>query len=177
MPIVSLGGKTPRIADGALVTEGAWIIGDVTIEEGASVWFNAVIRGDMDSIVIGRNSNIQDLCMIHADRGMPVLIGRGVTLGHGAIVHAATVDDNVLIGMNAVVLNRAHIGEGSIVGANAVVSAGKDIPPRSMVLGIPGKVVREVDEEGLDLIKHHADSYLETCRLYHPGAAPGDYEG
>lgn len=176
MPIVSLGGKTPRIAEGALITEGAWIIGDVTIEEGASVWFNAVIRGDMSSITIGKNSNIQDLCMIHADRGMPTVIGNGVTLGHGAIVHAATIEDNVLIGMNAVVLNRAHIGEGSIVGANAVVSPGKEIPPRSMVLGIPGKVVKEVDDQGVEIIKHHADSYIETSKLYQPHTVQADDE-
>jgi gamma-carbonic anhydrase len=161
MPIIPFAGKTPRLAEGVFVAEGAWVIGDVTIGEGSSVWFNTVVRGDTNSITIGRNTNVQDLCTIHVDPGSPCQIGDGVTIGHGAIVHGAIVEDDVLIGINAVVLNQARIGAGSTVGANALVPQGKEVQPRSLAVGTPVRVIREVDEEGLDSIRSHAEAYLE----------------
>jgi len=138
--------KRPKVSEKAFIAPTAVIVGDVTIEEGVSVWDCAVLRGDVDSITVGKNTNIQDCAVIHVSEGVPTVIGENVTIGHGAIVHAATVRDNVIIGMNAVVLDGAEIGEGSIIGAGAVVTPGTKIPPNSLAVGIPAKVVRSGEE-------------------------------
>lgn len=166
MPIVSVKGWTPRIDPSAFIAGGAQIIGDVSIAEDVSVWFNAVIRADTASITIGAKSNVQDCCLVHADEGQPTVIGKNVIMGHGAVVHAATIGDNVLIGINSVILNRAKVGEGSIIGAGAVVTEDSDIPPYSLVLGIPAKVVKQLSPEESARMAHGADGYVEKSREY-----------
>ncbi len=158
--------RTPEIHPTAFVAPNATIIGDVALAEEASVWFGAVLRGDTDAIRIGPRSNIQDLTMIHVDPGAPCAIGADVTVGHRAIIHGATVEDGCLIGMGAILLNRARVGAGSIVGAGAVVREGALIPPRSLVLGVPGKVVRELSEEEAAGNLASAGRYVSYARAY-----------
>lgn len=140
--IGSFKGKTPEIAESCFIAENSTIIGDVHIGEKTSVWFGAVIRADMAGVTIGKNSNVQDNCVIHVGT-KPVKIGDGVTIGHGAIVHSAEIGDNALIGMGSVVLDGAVIGKNSVIGAGAVVTGGTVIPDNSLVVGVPGKVVRQ----------------------------------
>src|SRR5690606_20380142 len=136
------------------------------LAENVSVWFHAVIRGDSERIVIGPQSNVQDLCLLHADPGFPCLIGRGVTLGHHAVVHGAIVEDNVMIGMRAVVLNGARIGRGSIVAAGAVVTEETIIPPNSLVVGVPGRVRRETGPADWQRIRHAAEHYVAAAQAF-----------
>jgi carbonic anhydrase/acetyltransferase-like protein (isoleucine patch superfamily) len=150
----------------AFIARGAVVLGDVTIGEESSVWFSAVIRGDCEAIRIGRRTNIQDGSILHADPGFPCTVGDEVTIGHGAIVHGATVASRVLIGMRAVVMNGAKIGEGSVVGVGAVVTEGTKIPPGSLVLGLPGKIVREVAPEDAARIRHAAEHYAAAAKEY-----------
>jgi carbonic anhydrase/acetyltransferase-like protein (isoleucine patch superfamily) len=147
MPLIPFRGVTPRVAEDVFIAPGAQVIGDVTIGAGSSVWYNVVIRGDHERIVIGRNSNIQDNSTLHADPGNPCIIEDEVSVGHGAVVHGCRVGSRALIGIHAIVLNGAEIGEEAIVGAGAVVGAGKSIPPRSLAVGVPAKVLREVTGE------------------------------
>lgn len=130
------------------------------------MWFGAVIRGDVEPVRIGAGSNVQDLCCLHADPGLPCTLGERVTVGHGAIVHGAHIEDEVLIGMGAIILNGARIGKHSIVGAGAVVTEGKQIPPRSLVLGTPGKVVRELTNEDVQKILKGAQHYIDAAEQY-----------
>ncbi len=166
MTLLPFRGQRPRVAADAYVAPGAWLIGDVTLGPGASVWFNAVLRGDSTSIVLGRQVNLQDNAVVHVDSGYPVQIGDEVTIGHAAIVHGATVEPRVLIGMRAVLLNGAVIGEGSIIGACALVPEGRTIPPRSLVLGAPGRVVREVRDEEYAAILASAQRYAALAQAY-----------
>ena len=144
--IWELDGIAPDIAADAWIAPDAQIIGRVVIEPGASIWWGAVLRGDNEEIRIGRGSNVQDLCCLHTDPGFPLTIGANVTLGHRAMLHGCSIGDASLIGMGATVLNGAKIGTGSLIGASALVSEGKDIPDRVLVMGAPGRVVREIDE-------------------------------
>ena len=130
----------------AFIAQGVVIAGDVHIGRQASVWYNSVVRGDMEPVRIGEFTNIQDLSMVHVDEGIPCTIGARVSIGHRAIVHGCTVEDECLIGMGAVLLNEVHLGRGSVVGAGAVVTEGSRIPPGSLVLGVPARVVRAVDD-------------------------------
>lgn len=150
----------PRVAEGAWVAPTATLVGDVTLGEGATVWYGAVLRGDEDAIVVGERSNVQDGCVVHTDPGRPVTIGADVTIGHGAIVHGATVDDGVLVGMGATLLNGSVVGSGSVIGAGALVSEGVVIPPGSLVLGVPGKVRRETTQLERDAIARSATGYV-----------------
>ncbi len=150
----------------AWIAAGAVVVGDVSIGEDSSIWFNAVLRGDTDPIRIGRCTNIQDGCILHADPGFPCTIGDGVTVGHGAIVHGATVENDVLIGMRAVVMNGARIGSGSIIGTGAVVTEGTQIPASSLVLGLPGKVARQTTNEEISRIHSTADRYMIRAASY-----------
>jgi carbonic anhydrase/acetyltransferase-like protein (isoleucine patch superfamily) len=143
---------------------GAVVVGDVTIAALSSVWFNAVVRGDAESIRIGSRTNIQDLCLVHADPGFPCTIGDGVTLGHAAIVHGATVEDDCLIGMRAVVMNGARIGKGSLVAVGSVVTEGVQIPPGSLVMGTPARIHREVTERDRTRILRAAEHYVQAAR-------------
>jgi len=157
-------GKTPEIHKDARIAENAAIIGDVTLGAGVSVWYGAVIRADACAIRVGENSNVQDCCCLHGAKDTTV--GKNVTIGHGAIVHGCTVEDNCLIGMGATILDGAVIGEGSIIGAGALVGEGKVIPPRSLVVGVPGKVIREVSDEQFEGILKNATLYVEEGKLY-----------
>lgn len=160
-------GKVPRIAQDAFVAEGARLIGDVTIESKASVWFNAVLRGDINSIVVGEGSNVQDNCTVHVDHDFPVVIGKRVTIGHNAVIHGAVIDDGALIGMGAVLLNGARIGEKAIVAAGALVLEGREVPPRSLVAGVPAKVVREnLSDEQLASVAGNLETYLRLTAEY-----------
>ena len=150
----------------AYIAAGAVVLGDVYMGAESSVWFNAVLRGDTDAIRIGRQSNVQDLAVIHCDEGLPCTIGERVTLGHAAIVHGATIEDDCLIAIRAVVLNRARIGAGSLIAAGAMVTEGVEIPPNSLVMGMPGKVVRQITEKDLERIRHAAAHYVASAKKY-----------
>ncbi|CDF58334.1 gamma carbonic anhydrase family protein [Thermobrachium celere] len=158
--------KLPKIAQDVFVAESADIIGDVEVKEGSSIWYRAVLRGDINKILIGKCVNIQDGCVLHSDRNAPTIIGDFVTIGHNAIVHGAVVKDRCLIGMGAVILNGAVIGEDCIIAAGSVVTQGKEIPPRSLVMGTPAKVVRELTDEEIESIKKSAIHYKELAEAY-----------
>jgi len=158
-----------RNFEGVFIAPTATVIGDVTIARGSSVWFGAVIRSDMASIQIGHNTSVQDNAVIHVREEIETRIGDQVTVGHGAIVHGARIKDTVLIGIGAIVLDRARVGKGSIVGAGAVVTEGTQIPQRSLVLGVPGKVVKEVTPEQVQWIEANAKSYTELAQRYLKG--------
>ena len=147
--------------DSIVICPGAQVIGNVELGENVSIWHGAVLRGDTDSITIGNNSNVQDNCVVHC-----TVIGDNVSVGHGAVVHGCKLDDNVLIGMNATVLNGAHISKNSIVGAGAVVSEGKEFPEGSLILGVPGKAVKQLTSEQIEHIQHNADNYVKLSKLY-----------
>ncbi|MDI6701887.1 gamma carbonic anhydrase family protein [Methanothermobacter wolfeii] len=147
------------------VFDGARIVGDVRIGEGSSVWYNAVLRGDIEPITVGKCSNIQDNCVVHSTRGFPVEIGDLVSVGHAAVLHGCRVMDNVLIGMNSTVLNGAVIGENSIVGAGAVVTEGKEFPGGSLILGVPARTVRTLDEDEIGSIRENAIRYSRLARI------------
>ena len=151
--------RSELIHPSVFLARGAIVLGDATIGEESSVWFNAVVRGDTEAIRIGRRTNVQDGAILHADPGFPCTVGDDVTIGHGAIVHGATVGNRVLIGMRAVVMNGAEIGEESVIGVGAVVTEGTKIPPRSVVLGLPGKIVREISSDDAARIRHAAEHY------------------
>lgn len=166
MAVLPYRGIWPRVAAGVFVAPGAVIVGDVTVEEGASVWFGAVVRGDMAPIRIGESLNVQDNCTLHTDRGIPCSIGRGCTLGHGAVVHGATIGDGVLIGMHATVLNRAEIGHGCIIAAASLVPEGTHIPSGRLVMGIPGRSVRTVTENEQERVLGGSERYRSESRVY-----------
>ncbi len=142
--IKSLGEKHPDTKKASFIAPDSAILGDVTLAEGTSVWYGAVIRGDLDHITIGKNSNVQDNCTLHGDRGYPITLGEGVSIGHNAVVHGATVGDNTVIGMGSVLLNGCVIGKNSIVGAGAVVSGGAHFPDGSLIVGIPPKAISQL---------------------------------
>jgi carbonic anhydrase/acetyltransferase-like protein (isoleucine patch superfamily) len=153
-------------ADGVFIASGATVIGDVNLGANVSVWFGAVIRADSDSITIGEGSNVQDNCVVHVDPGKPVNIGREVIVGHAAIIHGASVGNNTLIGMRATLLNNVKVGQWCIIGAHALLTEGTEIPDYSVVLGSPGKVVRQVTEEDKVKIKRNAEAYVELKGKY-----------
>ena len=150
----------------AFIAPGAVVLGDVTIGAESSVWFNAVIRGDTDAIRIGRQTNIQDLCVLHADAGFPCIIGDRVTVGHSAIVHGAIVEDDVMIGMRAVVMNGAKIGAGSLVAVGAIVLEGMEVPPGSVVMGAPARIKRQLEPRDQERIRHAAEHYVQAAKAY-----------
>ncbi len=152
--------------DSIVICPGAQVIGEVEMGSDVSIWHGAVVRGDTDSITIGNNSNVQDNCVVHCTKGFPVKIGDNVSVGHGAIVHGCVLEDNVLIGMNATVLNGAHIGKNSIVGAGAVVSEGKEFPEGSLILGVPAKKVKDLTPVQIDHIQENADNYVKLSKQY-----------
>lgn len=159
-------GKIPVIDESAFIAENASIIGDVTVGKGSSVWYSAVLRGDMCKITIGENSNIQDNATVHVGMQAPAVIGNGVTIGHNALVHGATIGDNVLVGMGSVVLDGAVIGENSIVAAGAVVTAKTQVPPNSLVAGIPATVIKELSPQQIMGNKMNAMGYVTLANKY-----------
>lgn len=148
------------------LADGAVVVGDVTLEEEVSVWFNAVLRGDCAPIRVGAQSNIQDGCILHADPGFPCTLGRGVTVGHAAIVHGATIGDNVVVGMKAVVQNGAKVGDNCIIAVGAVVTEGAEIPAGSLVMGLPGKVKRPLLDAELEMNRVSAAHYVENAKTF-----------
>ena len=158
--------RVETAGDDYFIAHNATVIGSVILEKDVSIWFNVVIRGDNDPIRIGEGSNIQDGTVLHTDHGFPMTIGRYVTVGHNAMLHGCEIGDNSLIGINAVVLNGAKIGRNCIIGANALVPEGKVIPDNSMVMGSPGKVVRELTDNNVALIKMSALHYVENAKRY-----------
>ena len=164
----------PRLHPSAFVVPNATVIGDVTIGEESSVWYGAVLRGDINRIVIGPRSNIQDCAVVHLSDDYPAIVGELVTVGHSAIIHACKIDDESLIGMGAIILDGAEIGARSIIGANTLVTVGTKIPPGSLVLGSPGKIVRPLALDEQAKIKTWALKYVETAKLFrmHYGSKP-----
>ena len=158
--ILGFAGREPRIDATAWVAPTATVIGDAVLHPSSSVFYGAVIRADSDSVTLGERSNLQDNVVIHVDAGTPVTIGSGVSVGHGAVVHGCTIEDDCLIGMNATVLNRAVIGRESLVAAGALVLEGTVIPPRSLVAGVPAKVRRELTDDEVAGLHRNADSYV-----------------
>ncbi len=155
-----------KLKDNVKIFPGAQVLGDVEIEEDCSIWHGAIIRGDSGPIKIGKGSNVQDNCVLHSTPGLTLSIGKNVSIGHGAVVHGCTIEDNVLIGMNATILNNAKIGKNSIVGAGAVVSEGKEFPEGSLILGVPGKLIKETSEEQKEHIEYNAKHYVELSKSY-----------
>lgn len=158
--------RPDQLHETVYIAPGAVVVGDVTIGEESSVWFNAVLRGDVEAIKIGNQTNIQDGCVLHADPGFPCTLGDGITVGHGAIVHGATIGNNVTIGMKAVVMNGATVGANSIVAVGAVVTEGTQIPPGSLVIGIPGKVRKELSPEQIEFNRMGAAHYVENAKAF-----------
>lgn len=151
---------------GSWIAPNAAVIGKVRLDAGASVWFNAVLRGDNELIHIGENTNVQDGTVMHTDMGWPLTLGKGVTVGHNAMLHGCTVDDYSLIGINAVILNGAKIGKHCIIGANALIPEGKDIPDGSLVVGSPGKVIRQLTEQQKTMLEASAAHYVNNAQRY-----------
>jgi carbonic anhydrase/acetyltransferase-like protein (isoleucine patch superfamily) len=168
MTIYALGDAKPELpADGEFwVAPNATLIGRVRLMKQASIWFGAVLRGDNDWIVVGENSNVQDNSVIHTDPSQPTTIGANVTVGHKVILHSATIGDNSLIGMGSTILNRAKIGKNCLIGANTLIGEGKEIPDNSLVMGAPGRVVRELSEPQLALLKMSAEIYVLNYRRF-----------
>ena len=169
MAIYQLDDLAPAVADTAWVADSAQVIGRVTLAEGSSVWFGVVIRGDTEAISIGRASNIQDNSVLHADHGMPLVIGEQVTVGHQAMLHGCTIGDGSLIGIGAVVLNGAKIGKNCLVGAGALVTEGKEFADGCMILGSPAKAVRQLSEAQIEALKLSAQHYMDNARRYKTG--------
>ncbi|MFH0815557.1 MAG: gamma carbonic anhydrase family protein [Methanobacteriota archaeon] len=159
----------PKVHASSYVHGTAIIIGDVEIGQNCGIWPHAVVRGDENTVRIGDGSNVQDCCVVHCSHGFPVAIGRSVSLGHGAIVHGATIEDDVIIGMNATVLNGSVVGAGSIIGANALVKEGMKIAPGSLVVGVPGKAIREGDASLRGHAAENAATYRELAKRHKEG--------
>lgn len=169
MAIYQLGDETPDIAATAWVADSAQVMGAVTLAEGASVWFGAVLRGDNERITIGKNSNVQDGSVIHTDRGYPVTLGDNVTVGHRVMLHGCTVGEGSLIGIGAVVLNGAKIGKNCLVGACALVTEGKEFPDGSMIIGSPARVLHMLTPEQIEGMQRAAPHYVENAQRYQAG--------
>ncbi len=169
--ILSFEGHSPDISPSAFVAPGVTLIGKVRLEARAGIWYGSILRGDNDDIVIGEESNVQDASVLHTNIGFPTILGKRVTVGHGAIIHGATLEDDVLVGMRAVVLDGAVIGTQSLVAAGAIVTPGTQIPPRSLVVGMPAKVLREVRDKDLAVIQRTPDSYVDKARRHRDAVA------
>lgn len=174
MPLYALDGLRPALADGVWVAPSADLIGDVRLGAQASVWFGAVIRADNTTITIGSGSNVQDGALLHSDAGAPLTIGTGCTIGHHAILHGCTIEDGVLIGMGATILNRAVIGASSLVGAGALVTEGKVFPAGSLIVGSPARVVRALRDDERAGLNASAAGYVAKARRYASGLVRHD---
>ncbi|MDN5798151.1 MAG: gamma carbonic anhydrase family protein [Intrasporangium sp.] len=164
--IIPLGDRIPHVDASAFVAPTAQLVGDVELQAGSSVWYTAVLRAEFEPIVLGERSNLQDGVVVHTDTGKPARVGSGVSVGHRAVLHGCTIEDDCLIGMGSVILNGAVIGEGSLVAAGAVLQEGVVIPPRSLVAGVPGKVRRVLIDEQVEKIRHNAEVYVDLARLH-----------
>ena len=159
-------GNIPRIDESTYISESVDIIGDVTIEENANIWFGTRLRGDMNKIVVGKNTNIQENTVVHVDKNCPCLIGKDVTIGHGAIIHGCEICDNVLVGMGSIILNNAKIGKNTIIGAGSLITQGKVFPEGVLILGNPAKVVRKLTDDEIKSIRKSSDNYVNLSKKY-----------
>ena len=159
-------GHTPKVDPNSWVASNAVIIGKVELKKDSNIWFNVTLRGDVEPIKVGEGSNVQDGSVVHSDPGCPVIIGKNVTIGHLVMLHGCVIEDDCLIGIGSTILNKAKIGKNSIIGANALVTENKVIPERSLVLGSPGKIVRQVTDEEIKSIKENADHYVANYKKY-----------
>lgn len=166
MTIYALGEHKPQIHDDSWVAPDANLIGQVVIEQGASVWFGCTIRADHEEIRVGEGSNVQENCVMHIDAGYPLSIGQNCTIGHKVMLHGCTIGDNTLVGMGAIVLNGAKIGKNCLIGAGALITENKEIPDNSLVMGSPGKVVRDVDAALAEKLRQSAQHYQENMRRF-----------
>ena len=164
--IYKLGDKEPKINGKVYIAESADVIGDVELSDGVNIWFGAVLRGDIEKIIIGKNSNIQDNVTVHTDLGIPCVIGENVTVGHNVIIHSCSVGDNTIIGMGSTVLNRTKIGKNCMVGANSLVTHSIPTEDGVLILGSPAKIVRKLSEEEKKHLKDNADHYVENGKLF-----------
>ncbi|NDP48590.1 MAG: gamma carbonic anhydrase family protein [Sulfuriferula multivorans] len=169
MAIYQLDDLTPAIHESAWVADSARVVGNVTLNEDSSVWFGVVIRGDTETITVGKGSNIQDNSVLHADPGMPLIIGENVNVGHQVMLHGCTIGDGSLIGIQAVVLNGAKIGKNCLVGAGSLVTEGKEFPDGCMILGSPAKAVKQLSAEQIADLKMTARHYMDNARRYKVG--------
>ena len=174
MSLYSLGGVAPTLPPEGdyWIAPGATVLGNVILKPGASVWFGAVLRGDNEPIIVGENTNIQDGSVLHTDLGSPLTIGRDVTVGHKVMLHGCTIGDETLIGIGSIVLNGAKIGRNCLIGANCLITEGKEIPDGSLVMGAPGKVVRQLDEGAIMMLRASAAHYVENWKRYARELAP-----
>ncbi len=166
MAIYQLGEHLPEIDSSAYIADSANVIGKVRIEANASIWFNVTIRGDNELITVGENSNVQEGCVLHTDPGCPLTIGKGVTVGHQAMLHGCTIGDGALIGIQAVILNGAKIGRNCLVGAGALVTEGKEFPDNSLIIGSPAKAVRTLGDEDIARLKANNAVYVERGQTF-----------
>ena len=164
--IMNFEGVNPKISENTYISESVDIIGNVVIEENANIWFGSRLRADMNQIVVGANTNIQENSVVHVDANSPCIIGKNVTIGHGAIIHGCNISDNVLVGMGSIILNNAKISKNSIVGAGALVTQGKEFEEGVLILGNPAKAVRKLSEEEIKSIKRSADNYVALSKKY-----------
>lgn len=169
MTIYALDGVKPEIAEDVFVAADTNIIGKIRLRAGSSVWFGSTLRGDNELIDLGEGSNIQENCVLHTDMGFPLVIGAGCTIGHKAMLHGCTIGENSLIGMGATVLNGAKIGKNCLIGAGALITEGKEIPDGSLVMGAPGKVVRELDDQAIEGLKASALGYQANAQRFLAG--------
>lgn len=172
MTLYALDGVSPEVHDTAWVAPGAYVIGKVVLERDSSVWFGVTLRGDNEEIRVGAGSNIQENVVCHTDMGFPLVIGPGCTIGHKAILHGCTLGENCLVGMGATILNGARIGRNCLIGAGALVTENKDIPDGSLVMGMPGKVVRALDEAAIEGLRQSARSYQANAVRFARGLTP-----
>lgn len=172
MTLFKLDGKAPDIAEDSWIAPDANVIGNVVIEEAASVWFGCTLRGDNEEIRVGAGSNVQENVVCHTDMGFPLRIGKGCTIGHKVMLHGCTIGDNSLIGMGATILNGAKIGNNCLIGAGALITEGKEIPDGSLVMGVPGKVVRALDEAAIAGLRKSALGYQANMRRFRAGLTP-----
>ena len=166
MPIYPLGELTPKVDPDSWIAPNATLIGQVEVAKGASIWWNCTVRGDTDLLSVGENSNIQDNSVLHTDPGHPLEIGEAVTVGHQAMLHGCTIGDNTLIGMGSTLLNGSVIGKNCLIGANTLIPEGKVIPDRSLVVGLPGRIVRELTDEEVAGLQTSADRYVAQWQRY-----------
>ena len=166
MAVYEVDGKTPQVDSTAWIADSAQVMGHVTLGPDASVWFGCVLRGDTESMTIGEGSNIQDMTVMHADHGLPLTIGKHVTVGHKVMLHGCTIGDESLIGIGAIVLNGARIGKNCLVGAGSLVTEGKEFPDGSMIMGTPAKVVRQLTPEQIEGLRLSAQHYIDNARMF-----------
>ncbi|MCL3882651.1 gamma carbonic anhydrase family protein [Marivita sp. GX14005] len=172
MTLYTIDGTAPQVAEDTWIAPDANVIGRIVLNAGVGIWFGATLRGDNEPITVGEGTNIQENCVLHTDMGYPLTIGAGCTIGHKVMLHGCTIGENTLIGMGATVLNGAKIGRNCLIGAGALITEGKEIPDGSLVMGAPGKVVRQLDEAAIEALRQSAKAYQANMRRFRDGMTP-----